>query len=169
MKAAMTNQDPKILIDLEDLLDVMDWHSEGLDHYLDLKTGDVVLYHKELGEREEGDPPEPAWQREQREMNRAIDEAAGGRYIFIEPVSSDDNYRRMEDFAESVRDPRLREELFTTLRGKGAFRRFKDALWGSARDAWHRYERDRLMEYAKEWLDSLKVAYELKGPTDPGP
>ena len=64
-------------------------------HYLDRKTGEIVLYDRELLEREEGDPPEPACDRDQREMNRAIDDAADGRYVAIEPVSSDESYQEV--------------------------------------------------------------------------
>lgn len=162
------NPDRQIVIDLEELVDVMEWRSEGLDNFLDLQTGAIVLYHQDLGDWEEGDPPEPAWQREQRAMNRSIEDAPDGRYVRIEATSSEEAHRWMVGFAESVPDRGLTERLQASLRGRGAFRRFRETLPAPSLDAWHRYQRERLEEAARDWLDSLKISYRLKGPPEPG-
>ena len=59
-------------------------------------------------------------------------------------------YRDMEVFAEAVADPAARRRLLDSLQGKGAFRRFRDAVWHLPEEtgrAWNRY-RDGCAERA---------------------
>ncbi|MGH2970116.1 MAG: UPF0158 family protein, partial [Solirubrobacteraceae bacterium] len=54
--------------------------------------------------------------------------AADGRLIAVEPLPTAVGYGDMEDFVRQVRDLRTREVLERAIGGRGAFRRFKDAL-----------------------------------------
>lgn len=67
--------------------------------------------------------------------------------------------RRVAEFADSIRDPRLRELLDVALGGRGAFRRFKDVLAGYPRERERRFRfRDaRVREAMREWLDDHAI------------
>lgn len=48
--------------------------------------------------------------------------------VMVEPSHSGDAYQDMVRFAEAVADPRVQRTLLRALEGKGAFRRFRDAV-----------------------------------------
>jgi hypothetical protein len=66
----------------------------------------------------------------------------------------------MDGFARSVEDTDLRDELAGSLRGRGAFRFFKDVVHrrGIQQD-WYRYRAETFARIAAEWLDEHGVAY----------
>jgi Uncharacterised protein family (UPF0158) len=76
------------------------------------------------------------------------------RLIGIEPLPPAVGYRDMEEFVARVRDPRARELLSRAITGRGAFRRFKDALldWPELRRAWFDFHDARGERRAIEWL-----------------
>lgn len=82
--------------------------------------------------------------------------AADPKYLHVDPVSSREQYRWMERFIESVQDAEFKERLVRSIDGKGAFRRFKDALAGSAveRERWFQFRRERLKASMDVWLET---------------
>ncbi|HWS93156.1 MAG TPA: hypothetical protein VN255_07955 [Mycobacterium sp.] len=55
-------------------------------------------------------------------------EEAEDRWLYVECVGSGESYRDMELFIATVDDPAIVDRLKIAIRGKGAFRRFKDVL-----------------------------------------
>jgi hypothetical protein len=60
----------------------------------------------------------------------------------------------MEAFIETVASRRLQERLWGAIRGRGAFRRFKDVLAGhpAERDRWFAFRDGRVCQRALAWL-----------------
>ena len=158
-----------IRIDLGDLTVALSDHSS--EWVLDRETGAVVLAE---------------WLRDPSEMpddnDLGIDPGADGgellesdRFIWIEPVPSYESFRWMERFADAVEDDRVREHLLDALDRPKPFRRFRDALPDTVRDAWYRYEEEQLRESAVDWLRALEIEAELvdrygpQQPADPQP
>jgi hypothetical protein len=65
----------------------------------------------------------------------------------------------MEEFAEASQIAAVRERLFRALAGRGAFRRFKDAVseWPALREAWFAYRDHAHREWIRDWLNSLGI------------
>lgn len=76
------------------------------------------------------------------------------RYLRIDPVSSREQYRWMERFIATVEDEELRRRLNISIDGKGAFRRFKDALMSHPvdRERWFAFRSERLRACMEAWL-----------------
>jgi hypothetical protein len=76
------------------------------------------------------------------------------RYLRIDPVSSREQYRWMERFIATVEDEELRRQLNVAIDGKGAFRRFKDALVNHQvdRERWFAFRSERLRSCMESWL-----------------
>ena len=69
-------------------------------------------------------------------------------------------YDIMESFADSVTVTPTREILFFSLEGKGAFRRFKDALLRvGLRDEWFAFKRRAYIKIAREWCIKNGIEY----------
>jgi hypothetical protein len=72
----------------------------------------------------------------------------------VEPLPAEVGYGDMEDFVGYVRDARARDMLERAIVGKGAFRRFKDALleYPALRRSWFAFHDARGERRALEWL-----------------
>ncbi|MGN6607168.1 MAG: UPF0158 family protein [Jatrophihabitans sp.] len=77
-----------------------------------------------------------------------------GRWLYVESYGSRYAYRDMVDFAATRSDERLRRRLEFALDGRGAFGRFKDALFDRPedREEWYDFSEDRRAGRAREWL-----------------
>jgi nitroreductase len=69
-------------------------------------------------------------------------------------------YRMMARFCLSVDDEDMRDDLCNAIRGRGAFRRFKDRIqaYGMA-EAWYRYRDAALREIAMAWCEEHGIPY----------
>ena len=69
-------------------------------------------------------------------------------------------YRIMERFCDSVNDDDIRDDLCNAIRGRGAFRRFKDRVhaYGMA-EVWYRYRDAALREIALAWCEEHRIPY----------
>ena len=73
-------------------------------------------------------------------------------YILLPTQYDIHEYRIMQDFALSCPYEQMREKMLASLRGKGAFRRFKDTVFDlGIRDDWFAYRDKRLREIAESW------------------
>ena len=75
--------------------------------------------------------------------------------IAIDPLPAHVSYQDMADFAGLVSDPTAGRRLERAIRGKGAFRRFKDELYEEHPElvsVWHSFRDTRAQRRAVEWL-----------------
>jgi hypothetical protein len=168
-------------ITLKELAESFDMVSNEMTGFLDLEAGEVLFITfetaRELEQAYEAMPPGlgNASDEEQREAilavikeqeigvsdedlileADAIDRGLGTRYVALPEADSREGYRDMEAFIDTVTDARLQSRLERAIRGRGAFRRFKDEL----RDAdveveqrWYAFKQLRQEDRAREWL-----------------
>ncbi len=66
----------------------------------------------------------------------------------------------MEQFCLSISDPKISDELYYAIKGRGAFRRFKDQIhyYGLA-DAWYEYLEAALKKMAVAWCERNTIEY----------
>ncbi len=75
--------------------------------------------------------------------------------ILIDPLPSHVWYQDMVDFADGISDRSAGERLRRALEGKGAFRRYKNALYQGDPElisAWHALRDARARVRAVQWL-----------------
>jgi hypothetical protein len=123
-------------VDLDELGDTLEGDPERGGGRLDLRSGDV------WPEPVYGDP----WDEED-----ADDE---DRWLYFVSEGSSAGYADMEDFIATVRDERLARTLETAIRGRGAFRRFRDVLDETAVECgrWMTFSDERRRGRARQWL-----------------
>nr|WP_144926369.1 UPF0158 family protein [Paenibacillus bovis] len=149
-------------VKLIDILDGMEMQSEESSAYLNLETGEIVFMSEELlmmaEDREEFDHLSD-WQ--QGEMEIAIDiEENFEKYAQL-PTSYDINdYDIMERFCYNVSDDTKRDTLLSVIKGKGAFKRFRDNVerFGLV-DEWYAYREEKYKEIAVEFCEKHDVEY----------
>ena len=142
-----------VRVALSEILDAMAFQSDELSAYLHRPTGRVIAVSDEaIRAAEQGDDASV----EPEELADARGVLAGGEdYLPLPDRVEIDEYRMMERFAAGVADATAQEQLLAALRGRGAFRRFKDtALQLGLADAWYA-DRDHGYEaVARDWCQA---------------
>ncbi|VXB20795.1 conserved hypothetical protein [Pseudomonas sp. 8AS] len=125
-----------LTIDLDELAFALS--TEGLDHYLDLLSGKLLLIREE-----DPDPELEALLRSEPE-----------RFLLVEPLGSREGFRMMEDFLQTVTRQEAYRALERALSGRKPFRTFKNVLmdYPDLLQAWYDFEAERLRELAQDWL-----------------
>jgi predicted thioesterase len=131
--------------------------SEVADHINMVSDEAVALYNELTGEffyYNEGFTDDD----DDRDLDD-LDEEEG--WIQLPSQLDADEYGMMSDFADSISNARKREQLEIALSGRGAFRRFKDAvIREDIAEAWYSFRDMRYLEFARDWCDENKVPYD---------
>jgi hypothetical protein len=147
-------------VDLEALAGVLGEALGEEPGLLDLETGEVW--------------PAVAleYARENEDLN-APPEPDGIRSLEVTPEGSRESYRDMRDFIRCVPEPRLADRLSRAIEGRGAFRRFRDALDDAPEEMtrWQAFSDDRQIGRARAWLADagLRPVHRSVGGTDSVP
>jgi len=149
-------------IKLSTLIDEFSTQSEMIHSYLDKETGEIYFISEDdrfALEHEEFEPPE--WQKKHLErIKPLLDDPDPKRYICLPSEFDFHEYSVMEKFIASLSSTKVRESLWNAIKGRGAFRRFKDGInrFGIT-DQWYRY-RDRAIEqFIIEWCEIEDIPY----------
>ena len=150
-----------IQVKLQDVLEGIDFQSDEQSSFLNLTTGEVVaITDEELRAAENDTPLEdfPEWQHGAIRIARDIVET--DHYVPLPDRFEIHEYNIMERFCLSVDNDDMRDDLCDAIRGRGAFRRFKDRAqaYGIAED-WYRYRDAALREIAMAWCEEHRIAY----------
>jgi hypothetical protein len=173
----MNEDKHNLKVDLEDLKDAFNSAFDEMQHYLDLETGEVILVTSDtrrqleaLLETTEAEAVEtineaiqneniPDWQKDSLYSAAQVEFGFNSRFIEIPQADSRQGYEDMEIFIETVSNRNLRELLQVAIRGKGAFRRFKDVLatYPQERERWFQFHNQRLHQRVLDWLDDENI------------
>ena len=107
----------------------------------------------------------PEWAEAERRQVEAICADTTGRYLWVPIGANRAGSGLLDGFARTLADSALRSEVLDAMRGRGAFRRVKDALHRRGKlDLWHRYEEERQLASARDWLASEGIEVGEAGP-----
>ena len=128
-------------VDLEELAGILEGEPLSVGRRIDITTGEVwsraaIEYALETGEEDEDTSDDPE------------------RWLAVHGEGSREGYRDLELFIASVEDPGRAERLAVAIKGRGAFRRFKDELacWPGELERWHALSEERQRGRARSWL-----------------
>lgn len=148
---------------LSDLVDAFEMQGDGATQYLDLESGRVILVTEDFQHYEDAGDSEddlPEW------MQEAITEvlrirAEPERYLELPAQGEFVNRETLRSFCDTLSSPVQRDRLLATIRGKGAFRRFKDVAdeVGVLPD-WFAFRRSVLEACAIQWCEENGVAFD---------
>jgi len=126
-------------LDLEDIANALADQTDYEHHWLiNPETGEIVFWTADTGI--DGQTPVD------------LDELD---LIGINPLPSYIWYQDMAEFADTITDERAGRRLARAIRGRGAFRRFKDELneeYPGLLPAWYAFRDARAIRRAVEWL-----------------
>ena len=150
-----------VQIKLKDIIEGLEFLTDEGTSYLNATTGEVVyITMEELRAAEEDAPLEdfPDWQHDAIRIAGEILET--DHYLPLPDRFEINEYRMMERFCLSVEETDIQGDLCDAIRGRGAFRRFKDRVqaYGMAED-WYRYREAALREIAMAWCEEHGIPY----------
>ncbi len=150
-----------VQVKLKEIIEGLEFLTHDGFSYLNTTTGEVVyVTREELRAAEEEAPLEdfPAWQ---HDVIRIAGEIVATDHYLLLPTRFDiHEYSIMERFCLAIDDDDLQDDLCDAIRGRGAFRRFKERLhaYGMAPD-WYRYRDAVLREIAIVWCEAHDIRY----------
>lgn len=149
-----------IKVKLSELIDAIEFYSDMSKSFIHLKTGKICFLSEEAINISEDDDPNFS-ELEEEEIRIAKDYQANPNDFLSLPSQYDVNeYRMMEDFAANLKDE-MAGQILISLRGQGAFRRFKDSviLLGIEED-WHTFRNERYKQFVIEWCADNEINLE---------
>jgi len=148
-------------VKLDDVIEALEAAGDEHTHYLDKRTGEIVLITNEEMEAAEADElisEYPDWQRESILKAREI--LTSEDFVALPDQFDIHEYKIMEDFCLEIQDRNVGETLLRLIKGSGAFRRFKNAIHSiGVEKAWYRFRQTELEKLAIQWLEKEGLAY----------
>jgi hypothetical protein len=159
----------KAIVSIKDVVNEMDGLSDEHSAFLNQYTGELVTLsmdelsiaeEDELSIAEENDNIDeyPEWQQEM--IIKAKEVISSDDYLPLPNKFDINEYHIMEEFCRSVGNDKIRGILLDKIRGRGAFRRFKDAInMNGIEDEWYRFRQEELEKIAIDWLEVNEISY----------
>ena len=122
---------------VSDIVDTLEIQFDEQLSYLNADTGEVVTVSREATSIVESD-----W--------------------FLRLPSKWDvhEWQIMDDFANSVEDHSIGNDLLSAIRGRGAFRYFRDVIHRHGiQEDWYAFRKEALREIAIDWLEENGLEY----------
>lgn len=131
-------------VKLDDIINALEFANSGIDSnaYFNPKTKEII-YIDEFSDMSED------------EKEDIYDSC-----INLPTKYEIDEYNMMEEFIETIEDERLYNQLYISINGKGAFRRFKDTCinYGII-DDWYKFKNDQYKNIAIKWCTENNIDY----------
>ncbi|KAB2331590.1 hypothetical protein F7731_18635 [Cytobacillus depressus] len=143
-----------IQVKLQAIIGEMEIQFEESRTFLSIKTGEIIVVTSDdfrAAEDEEPFDHLPDWEQEDRKVANDVVENFEN-YKELPTKYELNEYEMLEDFCLTVSDQRKQDILLNVIKGKGAFRRFKDKIIDfEIEDKWYSYRDERFKQIAIEW------------------
>ena len=156
----MSEKPPTPIISLREFIDQLEILNDQCQPYLNIRTGEFTILTEEwkltVRRLEEEEDPlsqfDIEWQKEAYQEAREI--LYSEDYLSLPTQYDIHEYQIMKDFCYEVAPEHLRHRLLDAISGRGAFRRFKEAVYHfGIRDQWFRYRKQAFKDIAIGWLE----------------
>ena len=157
----MVDQHSALRVKLSDIVEGLEFQADESFSYLHTATGEVVsVTTEELRAAENEEPLEdfPEWQHDPIRIAGEI--LSTDHYLPLPDRFEIHEYSIMERFCLSVEDEDIRDDLCNAIRGRGAFRYFKDRIHAyGITEEWYWYRDAALREIAMAWCEAHEIPY----------
>jgi hypothetical protein len=154
----------KVPVKLDDLIGEIELQIDDTFTYINILTGEVITLSREEMRAAEDEAPIqdfPDWQRKNIEKAINIIEDEDETYLDFTLRNEYDEYELVEEYIGTISEAEVREELFGAIQGKGAFRRFKDAIREyDIEKQWYGFKGKKLKELVIEWCEEKGLPIE---------
>jgi hypothetical protein len=160
-EAARRSCDPpaqKAPVSLNDVAQEMQGMFDTMTAYFKRSTGEFITItdeHIHIADAGDSIEDRPEWEQEAiRQTAEVLAREDDGDYVQLPSRYDIHEYSIMERFCSTISKPKVADDLFRSISGKGAFRRFKTAIRRHGiEDAWYRFKDEAYKEIAREWCE----------------
>ncbi|PGM54644.1 UPF0158 family protein [Bacillus sp. AFS053548] len=148
---------------IKDIIEELEMQIDGYRSFIKIRTGEVFsVAEEDLFDAEDEKPIDDDlqdWQIENLEIANEIMENFED-YKELPSKYEIDEYIMIKDFCLTVKDEKIQNILLITIEGKGAFRRFKDAVIElNIEMDWYSYRDSRYKDLAIAWCQNNDIEY----------
>jgi hypothetical protein len=149
-------------VKLKVIIEEIEIQPEDHTSYLNKNTGEIFAIGLEEMAAAEEELPLEDFEPWQHEVILKAKEILDTEDFIPLPSKFDINdWEIMERFCDSVADPALGKMLHSTIRGGGAFRRFKEMIREhEVEDKWYEFREEALRDILIDWCESKGIDYE---------
>jgi len=163
-KKSATPPEQKEPVSLNDVVQEMQIIFDTMTVYFQRSTGKFFMATDDHIRAVESDAPiddHPEWEQEIiRETAEFLAREDDGDYVPLPTRYDIHEYAIMERFCSTVENRKIANDLFRSIAGKGAFRRFKDALHRHGIEkSWYAYKEEAYQEIAREWCEDHGISW----------
>jgi hypothetical protein len=134
-------------VKLQDVLEAMDFTSPETEYYYSTKTEEVLMIFDGMVNGDD-DP----------ELIEEIENGFIEDYIPLPGQYDINEYSMMENYIYELPEGKSKDELEHVIRGRGAYRRFKDKLYElGLEQKWYKYRDDAYEKVARDWCERNKI------------
>ena len=148
-------------VKLQDVIEALQFTEDSISYFLDRRTGEIEMMTEEVwsaGEKDELISTYPEWQRDLILKAREIQST--DHFVELPSKLEIDSYDMMEQFCHEYPNRQISEKLSAVIKGKGAFRRFRDMVADlGIQDEWNRFEHQQFEDLAVEWLEAEGIPF----------
>ncbi|MBT2618867.1 MULTISPECIES: UPF0158 family protein [unclassified Bacillus (in: firmicutes)] len=141
-------------VKIQAIIEELEMQFEESRTFLNVKTGEIIsvtLDDLRAAEDEEEFGHLPEWEQEDRKVAKDVFENFEN-YKELPTKYEVNEYEIIEDFCFTVSDERKQVKLLSSIKGNGAFRRFKDKIIDfEMEDQWYSYRDERYKQIAIKW------------------
>lgn len=152
-------------VKLSEIIEAIDFQSDEISSYLNKKTGEIVtLTEDDIKGAENQDTLEeyPEWQHENIKISSDFLDHEED-FIGLPTKYDVHEYQIMERFCLSLKNREISEVLYRAIKGKGAFRRFKDDIIRfDIEDDWYKYREEAMKQVAIDWCELNQIEFKDK-------
>jgi hypothetical protein len=143
----MPTENPRTRVRRWDIERALEDNAQSKRSFLDIDTGEIVPVFVDMIERGAD------------QAAKRIATGVNKRYFLIPSIPPRESYQEMVKFIESVRDPKVAEEMRLAIGGEGAFRRFREILerHPMEKDRWFEIKNERISRAIETWLAEAKL------------
>ncbi len=135
-------------IKLKQVIDSIDMANDDWEEFYDTKTGETIY----LGD--------PDFDDEHEETEELLDSDPDRFYEFPTQYEIHE-YGILEDFVDYLPNGKMKDELARAIRGRGAFRRFRDTVDDlGITQLWYDYQNEAHRKIAISWCEDHNLEYE---------
>lgn len=132
-------------VKLNDVLEALDFVNDETQYYYNMKTEQVVMLMDGMNDEEDA------------ALREDIDENYDD-YIVLPGKYEINEYAMMESFIDELNDVNRQDRLYSAIRSKGAFRRFKDSLFDLGLEKnWYKFRDDSYLKIATKWCEKNNI------------
>lgn len=155
MDEKKTDRENKVTVPLSLICDAVEMADDEWNQYLDIEKMEVVSIpeYPFMGEYDEED----------QELADMIEEGWNIRFFRLPSKFDIHEYSIMEQFIYHLPEGRMQDSLESAIRGRGAFRRFKDSIYRfKIEQQWYDFQEAAYRKIAAEWCEAHGFAYSGK-------